>query len=513
MSGFRPKVISLNKKPGQTFGFYLRLENGEEGHLIRCLEMGGPAELAGMKDGDRIVCVNGMFVDEMSHTELVDLVKSSGSSVTFHILDEKSYKQAKAQGVDLANPERPPVKNRAEQNAPKAKLCYLVNSKSGFGFSLSSVVGESGIFVKQVTPGGVAQNAGLNVNDRLVEINGENTEGLTHAQVVDVIKTTGKSLMLLVVDKKTDEYYRAKEKNLKIGPWLASVKHLPHKPRITYIRKGPNGFGFTLTNESKKAGFFIKDIEENSPAESAGLKEMDRLVAVNGVDVEGWSHDQIVNSIRESGDTCCFLVVDKFTDQMYQLGKVSPMLFHDTLNDRSLPPSYSEALYLPALANPSAPEPEKPEDLEPKLCRMRKNSGTFGFHLNGVQGIDGHFFTEVVKDGVADVAGIKDNDILLEVNGVNVEDRSHDEVVEMIQRSGNSLEMLVVTKSVFDQLKATRAKITSQRLVERPEFQIESTENDRDERRQQDSRPETPTEAARERTSSSSSEDSLDDKF
>lgn len=107
----------------------------------------------------------------------------------------------------------------------------------------------------------------------------------------------------------------------------------------------------------------------------------------------------------------------------------------------------------------------------------------------------------MVKDGVADVAGIKDNDILLEVNGVNVEDRSHDEVVEMIQRSGNSLEMLVVTKSVFDQLKATRANITSQRLGERPEFQIESTENDRDERRQQDSRPETPTEAARERVS------------
>lgn len=70
MSGFRERVISLNKKPGQTFGFYLRLEHDEEGHLIRCLEMGGPAELAGMKDGDRILRINGTFVDSKSHTEV-----------------------------------------------------------------------------------------------------------------------------------------------------------------------------------------------------------------------------------------------------------------------------------------------------------------------------------------------------------------------------------------------------------------------------------------------------------
>lgn len=70
MAGYKPRVITLSKKPKQTFGFYLRVENGEEGHLIRCLEMGGPAELAGMKDGDRILRVNGTFVDECSHSEV-----------------------------------------------------------------------------------------------------------------------------------------------------------------------------------------------------------------------------------------------------------------------------------------------------------------------------------------------------------------------------------------------------------------------------------------------------------
>lgn len=70
------------------------------------------------------------------------MITRSGASVTFHILDEASYKQAKAEGVDLAEPQRSPNKNRAEPSAPKAKLCYLVISKSGFGFSLSSFKGE-----------------------------------------------------------------------------------------------------------------------------------------------------------------------------------------------------------------------------------------------------------------------------------------------------------------------------------------------------------------------------------
>lgn len=74
---------------------------------------------------------------------MVDIVTSSGTSVTFYILDEDSYKQAKAQGVDLANPQKTPAENKkVGATAPKAKLCYLVNSRSGFGFSLSSTEGE-----------------------------------------------------------------------------------------------------------------------------------------------------------------------------------------------------------------------------------------------------------------------------------------------------------------------------------------------------------------------------------
>lgn len=70
MSGIKPRVIVLTKREGQTFGFFLRVERDEEGHLIRSLDMGGPAELAGLKDGDRIIRVNGVFVDNIEHSQV-----------------------------------------------------------------------------------------------------------------------------------------------------------------------------------------------------------------------------------------------------------------------------------------------------------------------------------------------------------------------------------------------------------------------------------------------------------
>lgn len=46
---------------------------------------------------------------------------------------------------------------------------------------------------------------------------------------------------------------------------------------------------------------------------------MDRLVAINGREVDGNSHEQVVDKIIERGNSCSLLVVDRKTDQMYKL--------------------------------------------------------------------------------------------------------------------------------------------------------------------------------------------------
>ncbi|KAJ4933044.1 hypothetical protein JOQ06_029881 [Pogonophryne albipinna] len=510
MAGYKPSVISLTKRQGHTFGFYLRVEHGEEGHLIRCLEMGGPAELAGMKDGGRILRVNGTFVDELSHSEVVDMVRNSGPTVTFHILDEASYVQAKAQEVNLSNPQSTPVANGVSKQDLKPKLCYLVKSSSGYGFSLRSEKSEPGLFMTEVMQGSVADRAGVNVKDRLLEVNGESVEGATHEQVVEKIKLSGGSIMFLLVDEETDRQYQ----NKKIGAWLATAKHLPHQPRITDITKGPDGYGFLLKEDVNQKCHFLRDIDRGSPAERAGVKEMDRLVAVDGKEVEECNHGQVVDMIRQSGNKCCFLVVDKATDQMYKQGKVSPMLFLEETRDSSSPPSYTEALNLPAPVRPSTPVQAKEEELKPKLCRMEKTPAGYGFHLNGIVGVSGQFIKDVVSGGAADRAGLQEDDMVVEVNGENVEQSSHDEVVALIRSSGSSLEMLLANKSVYDQLKAKGVSITRLLLEETSYAQVHTADTpEEEEKHEEKARPESPPEQERERAKSSSSQDSLDERL
>lgn len=115
----------------------------------------------------------------------------------------------------------------------------------------------------------------------------------------------------------------------------------------------------------------------------------------------------------------------------------------------------------------------------------------------------------MVKDGAADRAGLEDDDFVVEVNGINVEQKGHEDVVEMIRNSGDHLEMLVVDKSVYDQLKAREIPITRHLLEETSYVQVHSTHivetslEERHERHEDEARSESPSGSARSRVSGS----------
>lgn len=104
----------------------------------------------------------------------------------------------------------------------------------------------------EVVPGGVAERAGVKINDRLLEVNGENIESYAHEQVVDKLKQVDSGLMFLLVDQETDKDYRGK--NIKPTAGSATVMFLPFKPRIIDLTKGSDGYGFLLREEPNQAG-------------------------------------------------------------------------------------------------------------------------------------------------------------------------------------------------------------------------------------------------------------------
>ncbi|XP_055318273.1 Na(+)/H(+) exchange regulatory cofactor NHE-RF2 [Sitodiplosis mosellana] len=71
-----------------------------------------------------------------------------------------------------------------------------------------------------------------------------------------------------------------------------------------------DGYGFNLHAEKGKPGQYIGKVDDNSPAETAGLKQGDRIIEVNGVNIGNETHKQVVARIKAIADEVQLLVVD-----------------------------------------------------------------------------------------------------------------------------------------------------------------------------------------------------------
>jgi C-terminal processing protease CtpA/Prc len=95
-------------------------------------------------------------------------------------------------------------------------------------------------------------------------------------------------------------------------------------PRMCNIIKRDNfdGYGFNLYKKKNTPGQFIGSIDQGSPAEAAGLKEGDKLVEVNGINVTEENHKQVVQRIREISTEVTILVVDNTCDEYHKEKKI-----------------------------------------------------------------------------------------------------------------------------------------------------------------------------------------------
>ncbi|XP_005096718.2 Na(+)/H(+) exchange regulatory cofactor NHE-RF1 [Aplysia californica] len=257
------------------------------------------------------------------------------------------------------------------------------------------------------------------------------------------------------------------------------------RPRQCHVVKWPEfqGYGFNLHAEKGKAGQYIGKVDGNSPAEAAGLKEGDRIVEVNNVNIGNENHQQVVARVRSGGEETRLLVVDTNADNWYKeqkkviKGDLPEVLFISAARNVEEPQVETvpepvevaqepEPVPEPVVEPEPVPEPE-PEPVvaavvssepsngvngdtthRPRLCHLRiwPHFQGYGFNLHAERDKPGQYIGLVDDDSPASTAGLKVNDRIVEVNGVNIEQQTHTEVISRIKEVPGQTRLLVVDR-------------------------------------------------------------------
>ncbi|XP_051996141.1 Na(+)/H(+) exchange regulatory cofactor NHE-RF2 isoform X2 [Xyrauchen texanus] len=184
------------------------------------------------------------------------------------------------------------------------------------------------------------------------------------------------------------------------------------KPRLCVMKKGENGYGFHLHGEKGKSGQYIRKVERASPAEASGLRAGDRVVEVNGENVERETHHQVVQRIKAVEHETRLLVVDRETDEYF----------------RSLRLTCTEEMAIreTPLAKTPSPSPSS----------SKQGNGSVSKRME---------ISKPIRKPPSRAPK--------KVNGVNIESMRHAEVVAFIKKGGNETHLLVVDPDTDEHFK------------------------------------------------------------
>ncbi|XP_043853259.1 Na(+)/H(+) exchange regulatory cofactor NHE-RF4 [Dromiciops gliroides] len=434
----RPRFCLLSKEEGGRFGFYLHKELGRAGHIVRRVEPGTSAQRQGLQNGDRILGVNGDTVEHEDYCGVVRRIRASGPRVLLIVLAGHVEEAVRAQQPDGSR--LCPVLD----SGVRPRLCYVAKDEGGFGFSITH--GKRGFFWLMLSCGGAAELAGVPQGARLLEVNGISVESFSHSQLSRKLRESGDHVALLVVGPEVEEQCR--QLGLPLAAPLAEGWALPARPRRLHLEKGPKGFGFLLREEkgpSGKLGQFLWEVDAGLPADQAGMRAGDRLVAVAGESVEGMNHEEAVTRIRAEGHHLSLIVVDPDADSFYRMVRLSPLLFLEDAGSQAEGPASSQKL-------PSVSQGEDQASLStdlasplgvstslvpPALPSFRQcllspgPNGGYGFRLSCGADKPDIVISQVTPGGSASQAGLHIGDVILEVNGQSV---SRENIFEVLQQ-------------------------------------------------------------------------------
>ncbi|XP_049837248.1 LOW QUALITY PROTEIN: sorting nexin-27 [Schistocerca gregaria] len=146
------------------------------------------------------------------------------------------------------------------------------------------------------------------------------------------------------------------------SPQNDQVRNLPTGPRVVTIYKTETGFGFNVRGQVSEGGQLrsingelyaplqhVSAVLDGGAAEKAGIRKGDRILEVNGVNVEGSTHKQVVDLIKSGGDVLTLTVISVTQQEAERLEPVEDpagYTYIDYSEKRSLPISVPDYHYV-----------------------------------------------------------------------------------------------------------------------------------------------------------------------
>ncbi|KAM5279608.1 membrane-associated guanylate kinase, WW and PDZ domain-containing protein 1 isoform 3-T3 [Ctenodactylus gundi] len=254
--GFGFVIVSSVSRPeaGTTFGNACVAMPHKIGRIIE----GSPADRCGkLKVGDRILAVNGCSITNKSHSDIVNLIKEAGNTVTLRIIpgDESSnatlltnaekiatitttHAPSQQGAQETRSTTKPKQESQFEFRAPQAAqeqdfyTVELERGAKGFGFSLrGGREYNMDLYVLRLAEDGPAERCGkMRIGDEILEINGETTKNMKHSRAIELIKNGGRRVRLFLRrgDGSVPEYDPGSDRGGPAGaPGVPEVRPMP----------------------------------------------------------------------------------------------------------------------------------------------------------------------------------------------------------------------------------------------------------------------------------------------
>ncbi|XP_050608897.1 inaD-like protein isoform X4 [Macaca thibetana thibetana] len=331
-----------------------------------------------LKENDQILAVNHIPLDQnVSHQQAIALLQQTTGSLQLIVAREPIHTKSSTSSslTDTTLPET---------------VCWghveeveLINDGSGLGFGI--VGGKtSGVVVRTIVPGGLADRDGrLQTGDHILKIGGTNVQGMTSEQVAQVLRNCGNSVRMLVARDPAGDISVTPPAPAALPVALPTVaskgpgsdSSLFETYNVELVKKDGQSLGIRIvgyvgtSHTGEASGIYVKSIIPGSAAYHNGhIQVNDKIVAVNGVNIQGFANQDVVEVLRNAGQVVHLTLVRRKTSS--STSPLEPLSARGTVVEPPKPP----ALFLTGAVETETNVDGEQEEIKDRMDNLKNDN-------------------------------------------------------------------------------------------------------------------------------------------